>query len=124
MEKGRHIAKGKGAEELAGRFLTSKGFSVLKRNYCSPFGEIDLIIKNKEALHFVEVKARWSERQGGPFDQITYHKKRHLCRAAAYYLNKFPPKQESRLFFSVIGIQWKEGEPQIQWLPNAFESVL
>lgn len=43
-------------EELACRFLSQKGFSVIERNYRKKWGEIDIISRNRGTLHFVEVK--------------------------------------------------------------------
>jgi Holliday junction resolvase-like predicted endonuclease len=52
-------------EKIAGRFLVSKGFEIVDWNYLKPWGEIDIIAKKKEKIHFVEVKtvsvdSRWT----------------------------------------------------------------
>lgn len=118
-----NLAKGKQAEDLASRYLAAKGYSILARNYRCPLGEIDLIVTYDNTLRFVEVKARASDRMGNPFEQITFDKRRRISRVAEYYLKKFPRLKEHRLFFSVIGIHWREGIPQIEWLPDAFDVI-
>ncbi len=45
-------------EDLAIDFLKNKGLSLLFRRKRTPFGEIDLVMKNKEIVYFIEVKFR------------------------------------------------------------------
>ena len=45
------------SENKAVKFLKSHGFEILERNFHSRFGEIDIIAKKDEILHFIEVKA-------------------------------------------------------------------
>ena len=44
-------------EDLACRFLMKHSFDIIERNYLKKCGEIDIIAKNKDILHFIEVKA-------------------------------------------------------------------
>src|SRR3989338_5050689 len=43
-------------EDIAARFLEGKGFEITERNYRKKFGEIDIVAKKEEIIHFVEVK--------------------------------------------------------------------
>jgi len=43
-------------ENIAARFLRSKGFVIIGKNYLKPWGEIDIIVQKKGKIHFVEVK--------------------------------------------------------------------
>ena len=43
-------------ENKACKYLKKQGFEILKRNFHSKFGEIDIIAKKNEILHFIEVK--------------------------------------------------------------------
>ena len=49
------------AEDRACEFLQNHGFAILCRNFRSRFGEIDIIAKKDEILHFIEVKATLGE---------------------------------------------------------------
>ena len=49
------------AEDRACEFLQNHGFTILCRNFRSRFGEIDIIAKKDEILHFIEVKATLGE---------------------------------------------------------------
>ncbi|MEI6659867.1 MAG: YraN family protein [bacterium] len=44
-------------EEIACKYLTGKGFSILERNYTKKWGEIDIIAEKGEKLYFLEVKS-------------------------------------------------------------------
>lgn len=43
-------------EDIASKFLINKGFEIVDRNYRKKFGEIDIVSRKEEIIHFVEVK--------------------------------------------------------------------
>src|SRR3990167_8289713 len=43
-------------EGLAVRHLVKQGFSILDRNYSKKWGELDVVAKGEDGLHFIEVK--------------------------------------------------------------------
>lgn len=45
-------------EDVACKYLTNNGFSILERNYTKKWGEIDIIAQKENILYFVEVKSR------------------------------------------------------------------
>lgn len=47
---------GRLGEDIAAKFLESKGFTVIACNYLKKYGEIDIIAKKGETIHFFEVK--------------------------------------------------------------------
>ncbi len=50
-------AVGDKAEELTCKYLLESGFEIIERNFYSRFGEIDIIAKRGDVLHFIEVKS-------------------------------------------------------------------
>jgi len=44
-------------ENIACRFLMKRGFEIIEQNYNKKWGEIDIIAKKGDKLHFVEVKS-------------------------------------------------------------------
>jgi putative endonuclease len=55
-KKQRNIEIGRLGEDVACKYLISKGFELLQRNYRKSFAEIDIISKIACTVHFVEVK--------------------------------------------------------------------
>ena len=53
----KHQKIGELGEKIATRFLMKQKFTILERNYTKPWGEIDIIAKKKNKIHFVEVKS-------------------------------------------------------------------
>lgn len=116
--------RGVKAEDLAESYLTSAGFTILGRNYRCQQGEIDLIARRGQTLHFVEVKGRSSQRKGTALEQITRHQMYRISRAAQHYLRNQCDFKGLRLYFSVIGIDLASSMPRISWVPNAFEAPI
>jgi putative endonuclease len=44
-------------ENVAAEFLTKHGFTVLDRNYLKKWGELDMVAKKDNVIHFIEVKS-------------------------------------------------------------------
>lgn len=83
----RHIT-GKDGEEIASKYLLQNGYQILKRNFYTKQGEIDIIAKEKEEYVFIEVKTRKNREYGEPIDAIDKNKIKHLKKAISYYLYK------------------------------------
>ncbi len=81
-------AFGTEGEELAQRFLKTKGMKTLFRNFTVKGGEIDLILLDKKTLVFCEVKTRTprSKNLGSAQSAIHYYKRKHLTYAAKVFL--------------------------------------
>lgn len=74
-------------EEIAARFLQGKGYAILKRNYYTRYGELDIICEKDKKLVFVEVKTRRSTNYGSPEEAVTRQKIGHLRKAALVFLD-------------------------------------
>lgn len=78
--------KGNLAEDMAAKFLTQKGFSILERNFYSRFGEIDIIAFKSEVIHFVEVKSGLDYESA--IQNITPKKLSRLIKTGDVYMKK------------------------------------
>ncbi|WP_258107684.1 YraN family protein [Campylobacter lari] len=77
---------GKKGEDLACEYLKTQGFEILKRNFHSKFGEIDIIAKKDKILHFVEVKSTQGDYEVAyRLDNKKYNK---IIKAIEYYFMK------------------------------------
>lgn len=83
-------------EDVACKFLVSKGFVVLARNYQKKWGEIDIIARKDTdpqgavpAVHFFEVKSVSADWRGhSPEENVHSLKTRHIRRMIETYLTE------------------------------------
>ncbi|MBI5026837.1 MAG: YraN family protein [Nitrospirae bacterium] len=107
------------AEALAAGFLKRKGYRIIEKNYKTPFGEIDIIARDGGTLVFVEVKSRESLSFGKPFEAVSAVKRKKIANVALSYLKRL--KEEPACRFDVVSIFFKDGEPQVELIRDAFE---
>lgn len=93
---------GRRGEEVACQFLRKEGYRILTRNYRCPAGEIDIIAEHNDTIRFVEVKTRSHSGEFAPEDAVDLEKRRHLRRAARYYLKGF--RNPSPSFFDIVSL--------------------
>ena len=109
-------ARGEATEERALHFLLQKGLKLLRRNYRSRRGEIDLVMEQGDTVVFVEVRYRAGEGFGGAAASVDGRKQRRLTAAAAHFLQAHPAHGERPCRFDVVAA---EGE-SLHWIPDAF----
>ncbi len=111
--------KGAQAEHWAENYLLSQGLKLIERNYRGRFGEIDLIMRDKETLVFVEVRQRSSSHFGGAAASIDLHKQQKLIRTAQQYLAHLAHTPPCR--FDALLMTDAEGR-DAEWVKNAFDA--
>lgn len=77
---------GRIGEQLAQNLLKEKGYQIVKRNFSTRFGEIDLICQDGGTLVFVEVKTKRGLDFGMPEEMYTKGKAERVKRMASVYL--------------------------------------
>lgn len=115
--------KGKIGERLAEDFLRAKGFETLKRNYFTRYGEIDLVMKDKDTIVFVEVKTGKRGRFGSPVEKITKRKKKRLLMAINAYLSENHICNLPLRIDCVVIEEAQNEQVKISYIPNAFEAT-
>ncbi|HHF7366207.1 TPA: YraN family protein [Legionella bozemanae] len=110
--------KGRIAEEKALAYLKRQGLELIKKNYNCRLGEIDLIMRDKDQLVFIEVRSRVSMQFGGGIASVTYAKRQKILKTAAYYLLEHQKYDQFALRFDVVSIDGKSAS--ISWLKDAF----
>ncbi len=105
-------------EDIAINFLKQKGYKILKRNYITPLGEADIIVKDKDTIVFVEVKTRSSDAFGQPFEAVNFRKQEKLKKTALYYLKSYQIELPVR--FDIVSIVHCDGKAEINHIKEAF----
>ncbi len=81
-------SKGRESEEMALKFLESKGFNLIEKNFNAKGGELDLIMQDNDFIVFVEVKSVAPESGYSIFETLTKEKKSRLKKAINLWLLK------------------------------------
>ena len=90
-------------ESIAADYLREKDYSILKMNWTSRWGEIDIIATYRDRLVFVEVKSKTGYMHGKPYEAVTYSKMRKLLRAAQFYIKK-EKRTEPKYAIEVVSV--------------------
>ena len=111
-------------ERAAKAFLMANGYRILRENYSTPLGEIDLIALEGDVVVFVEVKARASHEFGPPQSSVTLTKQRQIVKAAGLFLER-ERLGETACRFDVVAVTFAGRgveRPEIVLIRDAFTS--
>lgn len=112
-----NLELGKKGEKIAGTFLEKADYCIRTKNYKCTYGEIDIIATDKKELVFIEVKTRGSKKYGEACEAVNQMKKKHIKKAAAYYIAKHRLENEL-IRFDVIEVYIKEEKVAIRHIKN------
>ena len=94
-----HLRTGAWGERMAAKHLRRKGYKILARNVrFGNEGELDLVIRSRTTLVFIEVKTRKNEDFGRPGAAVDRGKTKALRRAARAYLKRLRAKPKHYRF--------------------------
>lgn len=113
---------GEAYENVAKEYLEKQGLKFLHRNYRCRQGEIDLIMREKDTLVFVEVKYRKRATHGVAAESVSSQKQTRIAHTAKRFL------QEHKLWnmncrFDVVAIDGTinhTSAPTLHWMQAAF----
>lgn len=104
-------------EEKSAAFLIDRGFEILKMNYRCKIGEIDIIAKKDECIHFVEVKYRNTQKCGVPLEAVNYKKQKIISKVSMYYIMENKILDNTAVCYDIISVLGNE----ISFYENAFD---
>lgn len=107
------------AESRALVFLENNGYTVLQRNYATPWGEIDIVAKDKDKLCFIEVKMRSTSAFGSPALAVSGAKQRRIAMSALAYMKQFRVSGGAR--FDVVSMVRLPDGWKMDLYRNAFD---
>lgn len=113
--KAAHLLRGERAEDKALDYLSKQGLKPVCRNFRCKHGELDLIMTDQNALVFVEVRFRSSDKFGSALESVTHKKQQRIIAAAQTYLSR--QQSDGPVRFDVVALS---GDGSIQWVKNAF----
>lgn len=111
---------GRTGESEAVKLLKKEGYKIIKRNYKTKLGEVDIIAQDKDSICFVEVKTRQSDRFGLPQEAVKKHKQKQISKAALNFL-KAGNLLDKKARFDVVSVMYSNGEPKLDLIKGAFE---
>ena len=117
---------GEWGENMAETFLRKRGYELLGKNYRKQTGEIDLIARKDETLHFIEVKTRTcasTEQYGPPEEAVSPRKQKRLVSTAFAYLYEHDSSGNINWQIDVISIVYSKElkSAKIKLISNAFD---
>ena len=112
--------RGAWGEKLAEEYLSEQGYYIVATGFRSRFGEIDLIVRNREYIVFVEVKLRKNAVFAQAREFVGKEKQRKLRKTADLWLVSHRTRLQPR--FDVIEIYAADelSRPEIIHIENAF----
>ena len=111
---------GQEGEAFAEQFLKASGYEILKRNYRSPYGEIDIVGRENGEICFIEVKTR-QEDGWDAFEAVDPRKQRKIARTATAFLMERFGSEDVSARFDVLAV-WaaEDGSLKGELLKDAF----
>lgn len=89
-------------EERACTELQRAGLKLLARNYTTRYGELDLVMLDRDTVVFVEVRHRFRASHGGAVNSVTASKRERLIATAQLWLASHPGHAHRNCRFDVI----------------------
>ncbi len=125
-------------ENIACKFLMKRGFEIIEQNYSKKWGEIDIISRKGEKLHFIEVKSvshmpytkskdngkGYEDDNYRPEDNLHPWKLKRLSRVIQTYLLGYKPNSEvsyeTDWQFDVITVylDLKSMQAKVNWMED------
>lgn len=129
---GSHNRIGALGEVVTTNWLKNHYFSILFENYQKPWGEIDVIAKQGEVIHFVEVKTVSYETKGlldkairtdswRPEEQVHHRKINKIQRTIETWLIENTFEGEWQFDIAAVRLVPREKYATINWLWNVVE---
>ena len=124
-----HNKIGEIGEDLAEKWLISRGFDIVERNYREKWGEIDIIAKKDKQIRFVEVKAVSYETKKDledavirgtwrPEENVHRSKLTKLSRAIETWMEKYKYRGDFQIDVVTVRIVTREKYAKIKMIEN------
>ena len=113
---------GKLGEEKVAKYLKSKGYIILKRNWRDRFGEVDIIAETPENIVFVEVKTRKEGAMLSGFEAVDEKKMRLIRNEAVMFTKRLNTDSQPRIDVAEVTYRGSE-DGKYEWKPKYLKSA-
>ena len=111
---------GSQGEQIAEQYLRKQGLQYLNRNANYRFGEIDLVMLDKDTIVFIEVRVRSNPHYGSGAESVTFNKQRKLIKAAQLWISQNRRYADRNFRFDVISLTSGGEINDCLWYKDAF----
>lgn len=94
---------GRLGEDVAARYLVSRGYEIIARNWTCQAGEADIIARDDDILVFAEVKTRSSTEKGFPGEAVDSKKRGKYLKIAELFASRYDV-QDLQVRFDVMSL--------------------
>ncbi|MBQ3970551.1 MAG: YraN family protein [Clostridia bacterium] len=116
--------RGKSGEKYVCDYLEKRGYKIVKTNYSSRYGEVDIIAENDKFIVFTEVKTRTENSFSAGFESITTGKIKKFIKTAVTYLVKFNIAKQPRIDCAQVIVNEDDNSlKRIDYLENAVDAT-
>lgn len=98
----RNTSLGLYGEAIAEKYLISKGYKIITKNFHTRYGEIDIIATTSQHIEFIEVKTRFTNSLTAPEESIDRKKIIKILRSTQIFLQTHYQTKSWRM--SLVGI--------------------
>ena len=105
-------------ERSAETFLQQSGLELIERNFRGSYGEIDLIMLDRQTLVFIEVRQRSKSRFYSAAASVSARKQSRIIKTALAFLNANPKYHSFFCRFDVLAYRNRSESPL--WIKSAF----
>ena len=106
------------SEDVAKDYLLGLGYKLLAQNYHMRGAEIDLVMRDKDCLVFVEVKQRKTAKFGSPAEMINQKKLERIQNAALDFMQKRFKRDDLVVRFDAVLILGSEDGYGLEHIQN------
>lgn len=117
-DKSSNKEKGDKGEALAARYLEEHGYTIILMQWKYMRYELDIVSENATHVVFTEVKTRYSNYYGEPWEAVNKAKRQKVCVSANAYIRQFNCEKEPR--FDIVSIIHHNGKTEILHIEDAF----
>jgi putative endonuclease len=129
LKQGKKNQVGAFGEQIVVNYLRKRGFTILDTNYLQKWGEIDIVARETNKIHFVEVKtvsyetkqlleAAVSHGTWRPEENVHRHKISKLSRTIESWLGEHKCELDWQIDVAAVRIVPREKHATVKYIPN------